>query len=73
MQIFVVSQSSHLAEFSASHTVGDVKAFVARSEGLPSNEQVVCYAGVPLSDDSTLAACAVNNLATLQVTPRLFG
>ena len=56
MQLFVRAQELHTLEVTGQETVAQIKAPVASSEGVSSEDQVLLLAGMPLEDEATLGA-----------------
>ena len=52
-------------------TVAQIKAPVASSEGVSSEDQVLLLAGMPLEDEATLGQCGVEALSTQQVAGQM--
>ncbi|XP_013381511.1 ubiquitin-like protein FUBI [Lingula anatina] len=73
MQLFVRAQHTHTLEVTGNETIADVKAQITEIEGLPADDQVVTLAGAPLEDASTLLACGLTDLSTLNVEVRMLG
>lgn len=71
-QLFVQGQTLHTLEVSQETTVSALKSALVAAEGVPAEEQVLTYGGVPLEDDCVLAE-SVPELATLSVTVRVIG
>lgn len=71
-QLFVQGQTLHTLEVSQETTVSALKSALVAAEGVPAEEQVLIYGGVPLEDDCVLAE-SVPELATLSVTVRVIG
>lgn len=71
-QLFVQGQTLHTLEVSQETTVSALKSALVDAEGVPAEEQVLTYGGVPLEDDCVLAE-SVPELATLSVTVRVIG
>ena len=71
-QLFVQGQTLHTLEVSQETTVSALKSALVAAEGVPAEEQVLTYGGVPLEDDCVLAE-SVPDLATLSVTVRVIG
>ena len=72
MQLFVQGQALHTVEVSTETTVDDLKGVLAATEGIPAEEQVLSYGGVPLEEDCLICGL-VPELATLSVTARVLG
>ena len=72
MQLFVQGRSLHTLNVSPEATVDELKEVLASSEGIPAQEQVLSYGGVPLEDEY-LVCEAVPELATLSVSARVVG
>ena len=71
-QVFVQGQTLHTLDVSSETTVDVLKSALAAAEGIPAEEQVLTYGGVPLEDECVLAD-SVPELATLNVTVRVVG
>ena len=73
MQLFVKGESVHAVEVTDAQSVFELKCAIFTLEGIPADEQVLSYAGKPLSDFVTVGECGLNDLATLSVTGRVLG
>ena len=71
-QLFVQGQFLHTLDLSPGATVTALKTALASVEGVPAEQQVLTYGGVPL-DDECVVTESVPELATLSVTVRVVG
>ena len=71
-QVFVQGQTLSTLEVSQQTTAGALKRLLATIEGIPVEEQVLTYGGVPLEDECVLTE-SVPELATLNVSVRVIG
>ncbi|OWF35172.1 ubiquitin-like protein FUBI [Mizuhopecten yessoensis] len=71
MQLFVRGTKTHTLQIAGEETVQDVKTFLNGTEGFPCEEQVILYAGKPLSDNVKLIS--FDDLATLDCDVRMLG
>lgn len=72
MQLFVQGQALHTLNVSSETTVEDLKGILSQQEGIPVEEQVLAYGGVPLEGE-LLVCQSVPELATLNLTARVIG
>ena len=72
MQLFVQGQTLHTFNISQETTVGQLKSILVDCEGIPTEEQVLSYGGIPL-DDEGLLLDAVQEQGTLSLTARVVG
>ena len=73
MQLFVRGENLHTFDVTGEESVFDLKNVIALAEGIPTDEQVLLYAGKPLDDTLSLVDCGVADLSTLDVGLRLLG
>merc|ERR1712121_22369 len=73
MQIFIQGQSTNVYDLSPSVTVSDLKELGAFRTGVPSENQVLNYAGHPLQDEKQLYECDVKEMATINLGVRILG
>ncbi len=52
LQLFVQGQSVHSVNVTEEATVDELKQTLSGLEGVPGEDQVLSYGGVPLEDDS---------------------
>lgn len=71
-QLFVQGEDLHALEVSTEATVEALKSAVAVAAGIPAEEQVLTYGGVPLEDGCVLFD-NVPELATLNMNVRVVG
>ena len=72
MQLFIQGQELHAVNVSEETTFDHLKSELVVSEGIPAEDQVLSYGGVPLEGD-TLVCEVVPELATLSLTVRVVG
>ena len=72
MQIFAQGRQLHAVTLTEETTVDDLKVLMSEAEGVPADEQVVTFGGVPLESGDVLSVI-VPELGTVTVTPRLLG
>jgi small subunit ribosomal protein S30e len=72
MQIFVQGQSIHAINLTEDYTVVQLKETLYEVEGVPVNQQVLSYGGLPL-EDSTLLTDVVPPLGTVALSARVLG
>ncbi len=72
MQLFVQGHALHTVDVSAETSVQSLKGLVAELEGIPGEEQVLSYGGVPLEEDCLLCGL-VPELGTVTVSARVVG
>ena len=72
MQLFVKGESLHAVNIAENETVGDLKGILSSMEGIPIEEQVLCYGGVVLEDEEQVSGLLLPG-ATLELTGRLYG
>jgi len=76
MQLFVrgVTGESRVVDIHGKETVGEVIQLVCQRDGMSDVDDVAMYrAGMPLSVDSTLTECCLDDLSTLDLEVRLLG
>ena len=73
MQLFVRGENLHTFDVTGGESVFDLKNELAFAEGIPTDEQVLFFAGKPLDDDLSLLDCGVADLSTLELGLRLLG
>jgi len=73
MQLFVRGENLHTFDVTGEESVSDLKNVIALAEGIPTDEQVLFFAGKPLDDTLSLVDCGVADLSTLEVGLRLLG
>ncbi|KAL5466684.1 hypothetical protein EMCRGX_G030828 [Ephydatia muelleri] len=72
MQLFVRGQALHAISVSSGTTSSDVKDIISVFEGIPTEEQLLTYAGIPLEDDAVVLN-VVPEHGTISVTARIIG
>ena len=72
MQLFVRGQALHAISVSSGTTTSDVKDIISVFEGIPTEEQLLTYAGIPLEDDAVVLN-VVPEHGTISVTARIIG
>lgn len=72
MQLFIQGQELHAINATQETTFDQIKAELVVSEGIPMEEQVLSYGGVPLEGES-LVCEYVPELATLSLSVRVLG
>lgn len=72
MQIFAQGRQLHTVNVTDETTVGDLKTLLSQVEGLPVDEQVIAFGGVPLENEGVLSTL-VPELGTVAVSARLLG
>lgn len=72
MQLFVQGQGIHTLNVSQDTRVGDIKETLSELEEIPCEDQVLCYGGLPLDDDSIVCE-TVPESGTLTLAVRLLG
>lgn len=72
MQIFAQGRQLHTVTVTEETTVDELKALMSEAEGVPAEEQVVTFGGVPLENGEMLSAF-VPEMGTVTVTARLLG
>lgn len=72
MQLFVQGRALHTVDVSTETSIETLKALVADLEGIPTEDQVLAYGGVPLEEDCLLCGL-VPELGTITVSARVVG
>ncbi len=72
LQLFVQGQSVHSVNVTEEATVDELKQTLSGLEGVPGEDQVLSYGGVPLEDESCIADI-VPDLGTISLTARVLG
>ncbi len=72
LQLFVQGQSVHSVNVTEEATVDELKQTLSGLEGVPGEDQVLSYGGVPLEDESCIAD-VVPDLGTISLTARVLG
>ena len=72
MPLFVQGSTLHTVDVSDETTVGDLKDILSPSEGIPSDDQLLTYGGIPLEDDN-LVCEVVPEMGTITLTTRIRG
>ena len=72
MQLFVRGQTLHAISVSCGTTTSDVKDIISIFEGIPTEEQLLTYAGIPLEDNAVVLN-VVPEHGTISVTARIIG
>ena len=72
MQLFVRGQTLHAISVAHETTTSDLKDILSVFEGIPTEEQLLTYAGIPLEDDAVLTSF-VPEQGTISLTARIIG
>merc|ERR1712154_219379 len=73
MQIFINGASTDVYDVSPSITVGDLKELIEFRSGVSFDNQVLTYAGRPLTDEQTLTEGDIQESSTVYLGERLLG
>ena len=72
MQLFVRGQTLHAISVTCGTTASDLKNILSVFEGIPTEEQLLTYAGVPLEDDAVVVDFVPEH-GTVGLTARIIG
>ena len=72
MQLFVQGQSVHTFNVSQETTVDEIKETLCDIEGIPCDDQVLSYGGLPLEDGSFICE-TVPECGTISLAMRVLG
>lgn len=73
MQIFVQGQNTNVYDISPSVSVSDLKELISFRSGIPTENQVLTYAGHALDDESSLSEYEVADSSTINLGIRMLG
>ena len=73
MQIFISGAKTDVYDVSPSIRVGDLKELIAFRSGVACENQVLTFAGRPLTDDVTLSEGELQEASTVYLGERLLG
>ena len=73
MQIFISGAKTDVYDVSPSIRVGDLKELIAFRSGVTCENQVLTFAGRPLTDDLTLSEGELQEASTVYLGERLLG
>merc|ERR1712039_1040373 len=73
MQIFISGAKTDVYDVSPSIRVGDLKELIAFRSGVACENQVLTFAGRPLTDDLTLSEGELQEASTVYLGERLLG
>merc|ERR1712072_487912 len=73
MQIFINGAKTDVYDVSPSIRVGDLKELIAFRSGVACENQVLTFAGRPLTDDLTLSEGELQEASTVYLGERLLG
>merc|ERR1712228_130720 len=73
MQIFISGAKTDVYDVSPSIRVGDLKELIAFRSGVTCEDQVLTFAGRPLTDDLTLSEGELQEASTVYLGERLLG
>ena len=72
MQIFAQGQQIHTVDVSQETTVQDLKILLCQVEGIPTDEQVLSFGGVPLENELIISEL-IPPLSTVSVSAKVLG
>ncbi len=72
MQLFIQGQNLHTVNVTEETTFDQMKSELVMAEGIPMEDQVLSYGGVPLEGDSVVCDF-VPEMATLSLSVRVLG